>query len=84
MKDFVVTCPLVPSVPHLVSGSYSPLRIFGSASLKGIKDLQTLLHDKALALLLNFGTMNTGYEDSHPVSYKPCPAHTVKITCLWN
>ena len=28
-EDFVVACPLVPGVPHLLSGSCSSPRIFG-------------------------------------------------------
>ncbi len=34
--------------------------------------------DGTLALLLTLGSTNTWYGDSHPVSYVPCPAHTLK------
>src|SRR5215475_9932611 len=34
MEDFAVTCPLVPSVPHLVSGSCSSPRAFGLGFLQ--------------------------------------------------
>ena len=33
--------------------------------------------DGTLALLLTLGSTNTWYGDSHPVSYVPCPAHTI-------
>jgi hypothetical protein len=29
MEDFTVTCPLVPDVPHLLSGACSSPRLFG-------------------------------------------------------
>jgi hypothetical protein len=70
MEDFAVTCPLVPDVPHLVSGSCSSPRIFG------LGFLQTPPRDDALALLLSFGSANTWYEDLHLTSYMPCLAHT--------
>jgi hypothetical protein len=50
MEDFAVTCQLVPSVPHLISGSCSSPRAFG------LDFLQTPPHDDALALLLAFGS----------------------------
>ena len=71
MEDFVVTYPLVPSIPHLISGSCSSSRIFG------LGFLQTPSHDDALALLLTFGSMNTWYGISHPASYETCLAHTL-------
>jgi hypothetical protein len=50
MEGFVVTCPLAPGVPHLISGSCSSPRAFG------LGFLQTLPHDNALALSLSFGS----------------------------
>ena len=55
MEDFAVTCPLVPSVPHLISGSCSSPRHFG------LGFLQTPPHDNALALLLAFGSAIPGH-----------------------
>ena len=52
MEDFVVTCQLVPGVPHLISDSCSSPRTFGLAFL------QTPPHDDALGLLLTFGSTN--------------------------
>lgn len=66
----MVTCPLVPSVPHLISGSCSSPRAFG------LGFLQTQPHDCALALLLTFGPTNTWCRDLHPASSVPCLAHT--------
>ena len=74
MEDFVVTCPLVPSVPHLRSGSCTSPRIFG------LGFLQTPPHDDALALLLTLGSANTWYEDFHLTSYVPCLAHTPRLS----
>jgi len=74
MEDFAVTCPLVPSVPHLRSGSCTSSRIFG------LGFLQTPPHDDALALLLSFGSANTWCEDLHLTSYVPCLAHTYRVT----
>ena len=70
----MVTCPLVPSVPHLRSGSCTSPRIFG------LGFLQTPPRDDALALLLTFGSANTWCEDLHLTSYVPCLAHTFSIT----
>ncbi len=70
MEDFAVTCPLVPSVPHLRSGSCTSPCIFE------LGFLQTPPRDDALALLLTFGSAKTWYEDFHLVSYVPCLAHT--------
>ena len=53
MEDFAVTCPLVPNVPHLRSGSCTSPRAFG------LSFLQTPPHDDALALLLVFGSSYT-------------------------
>ncbi len=66
----MVTCPLAPDVPHLVSSSCPSPRAFG------LGFLQTPPHDDALALLLTFGSAITWFEDLHPVSSVPCPAHT--------
>jgi len=52
MEDFAVTCPLVPSAPHLISGFCSSPRSFG------LGFLQTTPHGVALALLLAFGSAN--------------------------
>ncbi len=71
MEDFAVTCPLVPSVPHLISGSCSSPRAFG------LGFLQTPPRDDALALLLAFGSAKTWHEDFHLVSSVPCRAHTL-------
>jgi hypothetical protein len=73
-EDFAVTCPLVPDVPHLVSGSWSSPRTFGWDFL------QTSPRGDALVLLLAFGSANTWHRDLHPVSSVPCPAHTPKLT----
>ena len=70
MEDFVVTCPLVPDVPHLISGSCSSPRTFG------LDFLQTPPHDDALVLLLAFGSDYTWRRDLHPTSSVSCPAHT--------
>ena len=70
MEDLVVTCPLVPDVPHLRSGSCTSPCIFG------LDFLQTSSRDDALALLLTLGSANTWCEDSHLTSYVPCLAHT--------
>src|SRR3990172_1221132 len=70
MEDFVVTCPLVPDVPHLISGFCSSPRIFG------LGFLQTPPRGDALALLLTFDSANIWFRDFHPISYGPCPAHT--------
>src|SRR5258707_9266757 len=74
MEDFAVTCPLVPGVPHLRSGSCTSPRAFG------LGFLQTPSHDDALALLLAFGSSYTWLEDFHPDSSVPCPAHTCQVT----
>ncbi len=69
----MVTCPLVPGVPHLLSGSCSSPRTFG------LGFLQTSPRDGALALLLAFGSANTWHGDFHPVSSVPCLAHTLAL-----
>jgi hypothetical protein len=71
----VVTCPLAPSVPHLVSGSCSSPRAFG------LGFLQTSPRDDALALLLAFGSAKTWRGDFHPTSSVSCPAHTGPLSC---
>ena len=68
----MVTCPLAPGVPHLVSGSCSSPRVFG------LGFLQTPPRGDALALLLAFGSAKTWPGDFHPGSDMPCLAHTVK------
>src|SRR5262245_7609396 len=75
MEDFVVTCPLVPGVPHLLAGSCSSPRTLGWGFL------QASPRDDALALLLAFGSATTWHGDFHPVSAVPCLAHTPKLTC---
>src|SRR5713226_5195220 len=60
MEDFVVACPLVPNVPHLVSGSCSSPRTFAP------RFLQTPPHGDALALRLSFGSTSTWTGDFHP------------------
>ena len=60
MEDFTVTCPLVPGVPHLVSGSCSSPRTFAP------RFLQTPPHGDALALPLSFGSTHTWTGDFHP------------------
>jgi hypothetical protein len=70
MEDFAVTCPLVPGVPHLVSGSCASPRAFG------LGFLQTPPHGDALALLLAFGSARTWREDFHLARSVPCLAHT--------
>ena len=57
MEDFVVTCQLVPSVPHLISGSCSSPRMFR------LDFLQTPPRGDALVLLLTFGSAYTWYRD---------------------
>ncbi len=52
LEDFVVTCQLVPSVPHLRSGSCTSPRTFG------LGFLQTPPRDDALGLFLTFGSTN--------------------------
>ena len=74
MEDFAVTCRLVLSVSHLISGSCSSPRAFG------LGFLQTPPRDDALALLLAFGSASTWYRDFHPVSSVPCPAHTMTFS----
>ena len=69
-EDFAGTCPLVPGVPHLVSGSCASPRTFG------LDFLQTSPRGDALVLFLAFGSANTWHGDLHPVSSVPCPAHT--------
>ena len=74
MEDFAVTCPLVPGVPHLESGSCTSPRAFG------LGFLQTPPHDDALALLLAFGSANTWHGDFHPARSVPCLAHTPRFS----
>jgi hypothetical protein len=60
MEDFVVACPLVPSVPHLLSGSCPSPRTFVP------RGLQTPPHGDALALPWSFGSTHTWTGDLHP------------------
>ena len=73
MEHFVVTCPLVPDVPHLRLGSCTSPRSFA------LGFLQPTPRDVNLALLLTFGFANTWYQDLHLTSTVPCPAHTFSI-----
>ena len=59
MEDFTVACPLVPTVPHLISGSCPSLRTFVP------RFLQTPPHGDALALPLSFGSTYTWTGDFH-------------------
>ena len=84
MEGSVVTCPLVPSVPHLRSGYRTPACAYPHADrsprIFGLGFLQTSPHDDALALLLSFGSANTWCEDFQLTSYVPCLAHTTHLT----
>jgi hypothetical protein len=60
MEDFVVACPLVPNVPHLISGSCLSRRTFVP------RVLQTPPRGDALALPLSFGSTHTWTGDFHP------------------
>ncbi len=71
MGDFAVTCPLVPGVPHLLSGACTSPRACG------LGVLQTPSHDDALALLLAFGSAMTWRGDFHPARSVSCLAHTI-------
>jgi hypothetical protein len=71
-EDFAVTCPRVPAVPHLLSGSCASPRTCGWDFL------QPSPRGDALVLLLAFGSANTWHGDLHPVSSVPCPAHTAR------
>ena len=60
MEDFTVACPLVPTVPHLISGSCSSPRTFVP------RCHQTPPHGDAQALPLSFGSTYTWTGDFHP------------------
>jgi hypothetical protein len=60
MEDFVVACPRVPNVPHLLSGSCPSPRTFVP------RCLQTPPHGDVLALPLSFGSTSTWIGDFHP------------------
>jgi hypothetical protein len=64
----VVACPLVPSVPYLLSGSCPLPRTFV------LRCLQTLPHGDALALPWSFGSTTTWTGDFHPQA-TACTAH---------
>ena len=72
-RTWPVTCSLVPSVPHLVSGSCSSPRAFA------LGFLPTPPRGDAVALSLTFGFSSTWRGDLHPTSYVPCPAHTLAV-----
>jgi len=69
-RTSLVTCPVVPSLPHLISGFCSSPRAFA------LGFLPTPPHGDAVALSLPFGFSYTWREDLHLTSYVPCPAHT--------
>ena len=60
MEDFAVACPLVPTVPHFISGSCPLPRTFVP------RVLQTPPREDALALPLSFGSTHTWTGDFHP------------------
>jgi hypothetical protein len=60
MEDFAVACPLVPTVPHLLSGSCPSPRTFAP------RCLQTPPRGDALAFPLSFGCTHTWTRDFHP------------------
>jgi hypothetical protein len=60
MEDFAVACQLVPTVPHLISGSCPSSRTFAP------RFLQTPPHGDALALHLSFGSTHTWTGGFHP------------------
>jgi hypothetical protein len=60
MEDLVVACPLVPGVPHLLSGSCSSPRTCAP------RFLQPPPHGDALALRLSFGSTSAWTGDFHP------------------
>jgi hypothetical protein len=60
MEDFAVACQLVPTVPHLLSGSCPSPRTFAP------RVLQTPPHGDALALHWSFGSTHTWTGDFHP------------------
>jgi hypothetical protein len=70
----VVTCPLAPSVPPLLSSACASPRAGGWGFL------QTPPRGDALALLLAFGAANTWREDLPRASSVPCPAHTLPVS----
>jgi hypothetical protein len=72
----MVTCPLVPGVPHLISGSCA------SPRTSGLGFLQTPPRGDAPALLLAFGSADTWHGDLHPVSSVPCLAHMPRLSRL--
>jgi hypothetical protein len=60
MEDFTVACPLVPAVPHLISGLCPSPRTFVP------RVLQTPPHGDALALPWSFRSTHTWTGDFHP------------------
>jgi hypothetical protein len=60
MEDFAVACPLVSTVPHLLSGACPSPRTFVP------RVLQTPPREDALALLVSFGSTPTWTGDLHP------------------
>ena len=75
MEDLVVACPLVPHVPHLVSGSCSSPHPFAP------RFLQTPPHGDALALRLSFGSTFAWTGDSHPRAVRPARHTRRALTC---
>jgi hypothetical protein len=76
MEDFVVACPLVPNVPHLLSGSCPSPRTFVP------RGRQTPPRGDALALPWSFGSTHTWTEDLPP-SLTACTAHTLGFSRRW-
>ena len=88
MEDFTVTCPLVPDVPHLRSGSYTSPCTSGLSKIPDFEQGTSFRPHLAMTPLsflfasgepLSFGPANTWCEDLHLTGYVPCPAHTLRI-----
>ncbi len=91
MEDYVVTCPLVPDVPHLRSGGRARIPL-----LSGIRRPASLDCRRSRACrgglppdpasqrrpcpspILRL--RDTWYRDFHPDSHVPCLAHTLQIS----
>ena len=96
MEDFVVTCPLAPDVPHLLSGSCYPDQVRGRRLPFSLASGELL----ALSLRISFGLtsrlrpstslrinspgvgtcLDLSMVEGHPTSPVPCPAHTTGLT----
>jgi hypothetical protein len=70
LEDVAVPCPLVPTVPPLLSGSCSSPRTFAP------RVLPTPPRGDALALHWSFGSAHTWHEDLHLARAVPGLAHT--------